>query len=359
MDIRNVTADDLPSLDLFAERIQATRSLNFTEDFFNWQFEESAAIANAGDNGFLIGMEGDKIVSYLAANKMVVWYEGQRIEGAWNHEWYSDPEAAGGGLFLMRQQISRNQFLGISGPSAQSINVFSRLRPTTWIELERLFAVVDVESTQDLMAISNEDVTRLLSGFKIASPKAGVTLHELSEFDDEYDRVWQSFQKNVSLCADRSSAFMQWRYCDHPKIKYRVVRTSGQAGTAYFVWREEQVKNRSEIVARLCEVIGTPEAVAAGFPLVWAEWKKANVAFGDFFNCHAPTLSGLIVAGMSPAMILDDFDLPRLFSPLATDPRKRLGFPFSLTRELGALAPGRHPFIYITKGDGNQDWPSS
>jgi hypothetical protein len=67
----------------------------------------------------------------------------------------------------------------------------------------------------------------------------------------------------------------------------------------------------------------------------------------------------LIEGGMRPTITLADFDLARLFAPLQADIRKRLNFTYYIRKDLFNPNLFQYHKTLFTKGDTNQDRPTS
>ena len=180
----------------------------------------------------------------------------------------------------------------------------------------------------------------------------------IDEFGTHYDRLWAVFRSDVTFGTNRSASYMNWRYVRHPYFQYQRRLFESPAGAAYIVWREEPVTGHEKCVARVCEAIGSPAALADAVPVLYQHLADRPVAFADFFGAHASVLAGLRAGGMRPVITVPPFDLPRLFSPLAPDVRKTLNFAISLSADCPAIDLYAHDKMYLTKGDTNQDRPN-
>jgi hypothetical protein len=358
MKTRNAHPDDFDRLRRFSTAFNRAGSSTFDDDFFTWQYEDAAQLAGTDDNGVLIAVEADEILGMAAGGKVRIYAEGNTVTGVWQQEWYADTSRFGVGLFLMMEQMRRNEFVGAAGQNYQAASVNSRIRPMVWFDLQRLFFPIDADATFDLLLAKSDHSRQFLSAQRAAKPASGSDVRAVARFDGAYDHAWRRFREDVLICADRSSAYMNWRYVDHPRFSYDCVTVSTPHGDVYFVWRDEPVRERGASVARICEVIGSGSAIVDGFADFLQVLEGRGVAFADFFCSHAPTIAALTEAGMRSVITTSDFDLPRLFQPLANDARKRINFYYTFA---DAVRPRDiHAFhrTYITKGDSNQDRPN-
>ena len=106
-------------------------------------------------------------------------------------------------------------------------------------------------------------------------------------------------------------------------------------GDVYYIWREESISGMDCKVARITDIIGFPDSALLALPHFQSLLIKNNdIAFADFSCSNGKLNSALMFGGMREVITLPDFDLPRLFSPLANDSRKRLNYSYSVADEI-------------------------
>lgn len=354
-----LTAGHLPAIRRFADRHIRPEYPVFEERFFQWQFHQrsddgtdpsQAALGTVAETG--------EVLSLSLGRAEPAWVAGRIETGGWLHEWFADPSHQGGGFVALSRMLKQTGLMAASGHALTTTNIWSRLRLMVEFELERLFAVCDADATMGLLLASGEMTGPYLRLCRPA-PAPEVTCHPVVAFDDAYETCWRRMREGVTVAIDRSAGFMNWRYLRHPVFRYEARRAETNHGAAYFVWRIEAVAGRPATVARLVEAIGAPHAIADAFPTIFTEIGKTGAAFVDYFGTNANVLAGLCGGGMRRVVNTPDFDLPRLFSPLAADCRRKLKFAFSPRPD--ALDPVSRNDVgrtYFTKGDGNQDRPN-
>jgi hypothetical protein len=69
---------------------------------------------------------------------------------------------------------------------------------------------------------------------------------EVTSFDARFDALWASVAQAMPLTGERTSAYLTWRFGDHPHIRYRTMiaeRANGPALAGYVVWhtREDEL----------------------------------------------------------------------------------------------------------------------
>ncbi|MBF0353618.1 MAG: hypothetical protein HQL43_00060 [Alphaproteobacteria bacterium] len=357
-EVINLELANLAAARTFADRHIRPDYLVFKDEtYFTWQFKTPCSEEiDSGGACLALREEDERLSALVVARTEGIWARGRLIQGAWLHELYAEPERQGAGMLLLRKMIRAHGFIGLAGHSTYSSVVLGSLCPLIDFELERLFAVCDPKATLALIGQPSEVTPSYVAMNRIGA--AGGELEILTGFDAAYDADWADFKSRLSLATDRTAAMMRWRYLDHPVFRYHCRRVRTAFGNAYFVWREEAVADRAERIARMCEAIGSPKALAAGFPALHGEMTSQGIAFADFFCSNASVLAGLAAGGMRRVIPHPDFDLPRLFAPLALDMRRRLKFGFALCP--AAPEDNWHDVsqTYFTKGDVNQDRPN-
>lgn len=358
--IRPIELSDLPAVAALDRLVDRPVNSTFDHDFFSWQFLRSAgrpdapALSRAAWNGA-------EAVAFLMMNPVPIAVENRVVSGCHSHEWYAAPGNGFVGLELMSAGMRPQPVTIGAGTSLASAPVIRRIHNLLVVPLHRLALVIDPAATLALsLAEANPNVLPYLKS--LVPPRARVVVPPgdgIAVFDDEYDAVWAQMRALVQLATERDARYMNWRYNDHPRFRYHTLRVRGADGTAYFVWRQEEVAATGAQVARLCDAIGTPDAVAAAVPALIAAWRDIpRLAFGDFFCSHDGVLAALLAGGFVHALPHPGLDLARLFSPLAGEVRKTVYFSISFGPGV-TLTPRPEPGrFYLTKSDANQDRPN-
>lgn len=358
IEVRPIAPGDLPAAARFDQVVDRPRNSTFDADFFAWQYLDGAD-GPRETGGALAAWHGDRVVATLMMSETDFLVEGRIVRGGIAHEWYADPEHGFIGLELFAKALPRLPVIIGAGPSMASMITSRRPRPQIVYPLTRLVAILDPARAADLSFARTAHTVAYLQSLTPRKAPPGAPAGEVAEgFGDAYQAAWRAMAPAPQLAVDRSAGYMEWRYRRHPRFRYHILRCQGARGDAWFVWRAEDVAGKG-VVARLCEAIGPTDALADGAPALLARWRATpGLIFGDFFCGNDAVCAALVEGGFSHALTLPGLDLPRLFSPLAPDPRKTLYFWISVAKDLRftpRLEPGR---AYFTKGDANQDRPN-
>ncbi len=283
----------------------------------------------------------------------------QPTTGGWIHFWFADPGHGPLGLRLLRQVSGNLPFLGGAAIEIAAATTMRQLyRDMLWFDLERLFCPLDPGLTARLSLSRNDDTLRFLRALSISAGGPLADLAEIDRFGDDYDAVWSDMRIGFAITTDRTSRFMNWRYVDHPRLSYRRVACRAASGTVFYVWREEVTQGPvAATVARLCEVVGSPDAIRDTLTTCLRHMAARNLAFVDFFCSSSTVVQGLIAGGMRPVVSRPGFDLPHRLRPVESYVNKRLDFYYMFPS--GSMRADHSDFrqCYFTRGDSNQDIP--
>jgi len=128
-----------------------------------------------------------------------------------------------------------------------------------------------------------------------------VTIEEVMEFDERFDRLWKKANRSFGLAVARTSSYLKWRYSDHPEKHYRcLAAVRGGNLDAYVVLC--RVPTQDVGTWELVELIVDPEHVEAGLALLRAirNWaKRAGIAQLTtwMLQHHTPYIETLHKAG--------------------------------------------------------------
>jgi hypothetical protein len=63
---------------------------------------------------------------------------------------------------------------------------------------------------------------KLLDLFKYGVGDSSIQVERVERFDERFDRLWQQCKSQFEIMVARTSAYLNWRYCDHPSLTYSV-----------------------------------------------------------------------------------------------------------------------------------------
>ncbi len=357
--VRRIEPADLDDVREFSGQVYRRNNVIFTPEYFRWAFERTLGEDRSQRHGAMMALLDGRVIGTFVGVGHVFSAFGRLHEGVWIHDWFTEIGHGPTGLQVAMAGVRGRWFFGGSGHGLQGLAVLRAAFPRgRYFELERLVAIADPHAAAELSLLRSEHTEPFLRTVRVAWPDARVTLEPFDLFGAGYDHVWDDVRGDFAFATHRTAQYMNWRYADHPLFRYERAVARTPHGPAYFVWRNERVAGSDTTVGRMCEAIGQPGALAAGFPAAFAQMRASGIAFVDFFCSNASVNAALVEAGMMAAVTRPELDLARLFQPLEGAVSKSLDF--SLFFPSGT--PGEGPFdfrrSYITKGDSNQDRPN-
>jgi len=283
-------------------------------DLLRWQHRRRA---DPDTLAVLVAEEDGRLVAMLGWIEFEACLGEERVPGGWMTNWLVVPEARGRGLglALVRHAMEHAyDFIGALGANSATLHVlgtagFAEVRMHRWV---RVF---------------DEDALRaLLDGRE--SP------------EEAHPRAPGETSGFVGACRDE--AFLDWRYREHPRFRYELLRDE----TGFAAYRIEQVAGLPAKVMRVTDLLGGEELAQA---LVEAA-DRERVAFADFYCTSAGFAAPLELAGFTRRD-----GLPGRFQPLDFSDRPIVSN-FWVTPRLGVDFTGGD--LYVTRADSDLDRPN-
>lgn len=362
--IRTIRLEDYPSVrDLHRNHYWRSHCLILNQDFYNWQFIEHPNIVQAGGDQSIVAVgENGELLSYLGVVPMPAMFRGSQINAAHILTWLSPPEARGQGIGrkLMTQVTKKFNYLFSRSPLPASLPIFQRLRFRYFSECSRWIAVLDPELTFALAA-NPSDLT--LKRARDRAVKIDLsTSYNVSDVTPSGAGAFAKATLTGGLAFLRTNDYFIWRYQKHPFFKYKFIFL-GEAeeleGIA--VVRIEQSSGRIGKVLRIVEFIATDNKKHKLAMAVMEYGIINGCAYADLFGMSEYYVSGFVSAGGFNAAEEDHLLLPHLLQPWSPE-IKPPGVLFwgnqhiSASDSIGMIDDMTK--IYMSKGDGNLDWPS-
>lgn len=332
--------------------------LSRDESLFKWQYagpsQSGLAVLTVRDGETLGGMMGVIPVDFCL--------NGTRLKGGWLTMWRS-VEGFGPaqlGLQILQKTISEFPVSGTMGGNANTIKILTALRFKVQHRLNRWVKPINVEALNSVVAALGDgyDNSQLAawSQKELITDRAWTIAEWTVETAEQWDQLWtEEFAPQlVSVWRDRS--YIQWRYADHPTFKYTVLVALDGAGDAagILVYRLADIRDRSEKVARIVELLAVPGAGEALLGEMEKRTSKEGAAFADFY-CTSKICSEMLENMNFYEEDVEGTPLPSLFQPLDVS-RTALNFALKVPAEFKDALEGDN--LYFTKSDCDQDRPN-
>lgn len=355
--VREVTPADSPKV-VALHRAHYWRShcLLLDAPFYQWQFADYS-----GRDQSIVAVDHDgTLLSFLGVVPAVAQAPGApAIHGAHLISWLSAPVAGGRGVgqALMRFVIERYQLLFGRSVTPAALAIYRKLGFRYFPSCRRWLAILDVPGALKLAIDATQETERRLAARHVASMQAPYL--DGPELPIGIDPLARRSLADATAFI-RDARYLQWRYVNHPSLRYHFVYLGlADRPAAFAVVRVEDVRERpGERVLRILELLSPPTQARALAEAVFAYGRNVGCAYADFFGISDRFSLGLVAAGAFEMVEEPDVRLPHLLQPWDSD-HTPPGLLFYARRPAdGASFVDALDGFYCTKGDGNMDWPS-
>jgi GNAT superfamily N-acetyltransferase len=264
----------------------------------------------------LVAEEDGRLLAMLGWIEFDACAGEERVAGAWMTNWLVVPGARGSGLglALVRHAMANAyEFIGALGANAATLHVLGAAGFAE-VGMHRWVRVFDEKTLHEFLG--GRDYRELPA----PSAPAG----------DGF----------VGACRDEP--FLDWRYREHPRFRYELLRDE----SGFATYRIEQVAGTSAKVMRITDLLGGDALASA---LVEAA-RRERVVFADFYCTSARFGRPLEDAGFAPAD-----GLPGRFQPLDFSDRPIVSNFWAAPRLGADFAAGD---LYVTRADSDLDRPN-
>ena len=328
-EIKLAREDDIPDLINFFRKVYRPGHIIGEKEYLDWQYLNAPGNILYSNYPNLILKKGDDIVGHLGLIPYKFNFFGKPKNGAFLASLIvnKDLRSHGAGVMLVREAEKYFDILYTTGFSPSSEPVF---KLCGWQEAR--------DMTRCIHSCGKGDQF---------SDDGNVVL--ISRFGKEWDDFWQKFKKNYNVTTDRSSAYLNWRFCDNPKIKYHIFgRDSGGIG-GYIVLR---IENGNDFTGcRIVDLVADDKNLGSllKFAVIFAASQKAD--FADFFSFPEIYDEGLLETGFYRYNPNINNDPPIFILP--TDRKKlTLNFSYKIIGEQDKISPSDW---FVVKSDGDRD----
>jgi hypothetical protein len=347
------SSEHVPAVqDFFARMYRPDYVLATDEALLRWQF--GGLNAAGGQYHIKLALVDRTLAACLGYIPVEVSVGGRTLRGAWTANWIVDPaqRRMALGPLLMGELIRQHDVTLVVGASAAARQMLPRLGFTPLGELRRHVCVLDPVATAALTGSGHARWPMPRAGGN--GGRVAEQIERVERFGSAVERLWDSVWGAHGAGTRRSTAFLNWRYADHPRFRYRLfeaVRNERVSGFA--AYRVEDVPSMPIRIGRVVELVSAAGAEDGLLRALLDDARSQNVALMDLFCSSARVAPALQRNGWVPETEAPA-EIPILFQPPVPG---RRGIPFlGHLRKIDACDDIDR--WYVTKGDGDQDRPN-
>lgn len=329
-EIKLVQENDIPSLIDFFIKVYKPSHIMADKKYLMWQYLRAPGNVLYPNYPNLILKKDGEVVGHLGLIPYKFLIRGKFVKAAFLASLIVDKNlrSHGAGVMLVREAEKYFDILYTTGFSPPSAPVLEFCK---WEKAVNLFRwIYDCKNAKQ----------------QVNNTKTAV----INSFGDKWNEFWGEFSKSYSVTIDRSSAYLNWRFCDNPKINYNIFGLNVEGVGGYIVLRLEKGDDFTGV--RIVDLIADDKTAEIFLKKAIKFASEQTADFIDFFSYPDKYKSALEKTGFylyNPEMNQD----PPIFI-LPTD-RKKLKLNFSYKCVANRQAQIGNEDWLVVKSDGDRD----
>ena len=329
------------------------------ESFRRWWLHDNPAYGGQ-DYSIKVAVNAGEIIGHCAYVPVSLWSGGRSYRAAWGGNFIVGERWRGQGVGRALHQAIYDEFdvfLDVgANDTAQTV-----LHKFGWVNFGPLGrAVAPLNQAAAVFSRAPERVAEQLLPL-VSVPRSSLSVRKLKRVDQRVDQFWLHYRTKLGNAALRSSAFINWRYADHPIFAYQIwVVERGINLLGFAVGRWQTVSASGLKLLRLVEFMAeTALAEKVLLGRIVAEARAADASLIDFFCASAQCLAPFTAVGFVTAPAANQFT--RLFDPVDLTRPSFGTISFNggnIHGRLDATLFNQKENWYVTSGDGDSDRPN-
>ncbi len=303
----------------FFKKVYSINHILTNQEFFEWQFVKS------GFQNWIVKKD-EKIVGHVGIINPPFIINGQNKRvGFWACLMIrEDLRSHGLGVFLNREIEKEMDIAYSTGINQEGMKLFRGLK---WVEAGNMYRWIIK------LFIQTENQAK-----------------EITTFDESWDKSWKQIKKRFIATVNRSSAYLNWRFTNHPKIKYKAFGIKSKDGyDGYIILRLEEGEMRA---VRIVDFVAYDEQAEKELLKMALNYANENkVDFLDFFCSSKIYAKSLTDLGFNDS----DDETPVFILPIDNS-RKYINWAYKIINPELNIKPGDW---FIVKADGDKDRPQN
>lgn len=374
-DIRYAQEDDYPRLRDFLDTYWAKDHVYVRQRaLFDWTFGRHDLWRHNGYS-FALAEEHGEVVGILGGIPFVMNCLGHLSQGIWLANYLVRPDYRRGALALRLLNLFRQPPFTVTiafGVSTAAVPLYTAMRAHVLENIPRHVVIFpeSVERVSDLLRLAYPEwpasrahalamALRCQQNFA-GGDRYGTTLPERWDTQD-----WPQWA-TCTVGAVRDTAYLRWRYQNHPDFTYSMLTVPEGERTGLAIWRLETIHRATpqgrepvDRIGRLVEFLPVSYANAqALLACFWEALRQVDAIGADYYGYHGRIGTWLHALGFHAVQHCPDgLAMPARFQPLDGKGGRIVSAVFAPDNIPLCTTTAQCPW-YWTKSDADQDRPN-
>lgn len=318
--------------------------------FYRWQFLEAPAAQGVDHCMVAFDRTAGVMAGVMGFNPRPFHVSSRTVSGGELTTWVVDARFRGEGIGykILAELQQRYDVLTAISISGLALPVFLRAGFKYLRHIPRFVRVLDYPAVAKVAKVS--PLAEKLAAdwnqqehvaFSVAEGLRGV------------DEITHAAAKDYNFGL-RDSMHLQWRYGDHPSLKYRTFIVRGSVGASVVALREELSVEGLRLV-HVTDMFGDDEGLRAAVAFVDDYCRQQGMHAADFFCTSSKITRFLIAHGWFSTLDHDFFEFPHLFHPLEVRTPATSSLAIACKSDVEGISDLSR--LYVTKSDADFDRP--
>jgi len=374
-ELRYANFDEYPRIrEFLANHWSATNIYVREPKLFDWTFGRQSLWDRDGYS-FALAEDKGSVIGILGGIPFMMNCFGQQFRALWLANYMISPDHRRGPLAMKLLKMMRREPYRATiafGINPQTAPIYQVLRWRLVENIPRHFVALPQASERmcELLRLiyagwTRERIEALVCGFRLPNLPEEPPDSESTLPENWNDIGWEPIARRT-VGAARDTAYLKWRYLDHPVFSYKliVIRENDRAGL--LVWRLEAIRVKTNIgesnfdrIGRVVEFLPASwQNAKALFSRLLHDLNEASAIGADFYCHHGVTRKLLADLGMSSVESHADGQyIPARFQPLDSKTSVIMSSMFT-PEETPVCSFDSNCVWYWTKSDADQDRPN-
>jgi len=291
----------------------------------------------------------ESTVSFLPTNSFI---NKKKNKSLWDIQYTNFSKTPGLALEVLRKLNSITEIYCGNNLNKKCFRSYKRVFDANNYlpEVNRKIAILNSENSEILFNLKND---KTKSNF-LKNNNAKTTdceIYHINELEKISERFWEDHLNRFSNTSDRSIKYINWRFLNHPYLKYDILSLDSQAKKGLAIVRVEKIKNSNFNVLRILDLMPCLgfEKEIQNLALLYG--KKKNCVIADFFCSFEDKVNEICFSPFIDFLEHKKYDIPYRLQPIEIIDRKS----FNLFINPKKKKNFRINKIYTTKTDGEMD----